>query len=62
MMLQWGCNLADQLGLPAWVEASDEGNLLYKAFGFYDFEKIEGELGGWNMKRDAKIELAAGGK
>lgn len=62
MMLQWGCDLADQLGLPAWIEASDEGNFLYKAFGFYDFEKIEGELGGTNMKRDARVELAVGGK
>lgn len=62
LMLQWGCDLADQLGLPAWIEASEEGNLLYKAFGFYDFEKIEGELGGTNMIRDAKVELAVGGK
>jgi hypothetical protein len=62
MMLQWGCNLADQLGVPAWVEASEEGNYLYKAFGFYDFEKIVGELEGTYMKRDPKLEIAQGGR
>ncbi|KXL50449.1 hypothetical protein M433DRAFT_54626, partial [Acidomyces richmondensis BFW] len=36
MMIQWGCDLADQLFLPGYIEASKEGNLLYKKFGFYD--------------------------
>ncbi|EME80807.1 uncharacterized protein MYCFIDRAFT_122166, partial [Pseudocercospora fijiensis CIRAD86] len=33
-MLHWGCQVADQLSLAAWVEASPEGNFLYKRFGF----------------------------
>lgn len=61
-MMQWGCDLADQLFLPGWIEASEEGNYLYKRFGFYDFEKIQGDLGGMNMKRDAKQTPVLGGK
>ncbi|KAK5171300.1 uncharacterized protein LTR77_004444 [Saxophila tyrrhenica] len=62
LMLQWGCDVADKLGLPGWIEASKEGNFLYKAFGFYDYETIESDLDVTNMKRDAKVELAVGGK
>lgn len=63
-MMQWGIDVADALGLPAWIEASEEGNFLYKAFGFYDFEKITtGELaGGVFMKRDARGTIIRGGK
>lgn len=42
-MMRWGCELADLLFLPAWVEASPEGNFLYKKFGFCDFKQIEHE-------------------
>ncbi|KAI9732396.1 MAG: hypothetical protein M1834_001604 [Cirrosporium novae-zelandiae] len=34
LMLQWGCTLADHLFLPAWIEASAMGQLLYSKFGF----------------------------
>lgn len=61
-MLQWGTALADQLFLPAWIEASEEGNFLYKAYGFRDFEKIEGELSGTTMKREARSIPIEGGK
>ena len=61
-MLQWGCDLADQLFLPGWIEASVEGNFLYKAFGFYDYETIEGEIEGTNMRRDARKTGIEGGK
>lgn len=40
-MMRWGCELADLLFLPAWVEASPEGNFLYEKFGFCDFMQIE---------------------
>ncbi|RMZ91989.1 hypothetical protein DV736_g789, partial [Chaetothyriales sp. CBS 134916] len=36
MMMQWGCELADQLFLPGWVEASEEGSALYRTFGVVD--------------------------
>lgn len=61
-MLKWGCDVADLLGLPGWIEASEEGNFLYKTFGFYDFQKIEGELPGMAMKRDPRKVAFEGGK
>lgn len=33
-ILQWGFAHADELGLPAYLEASDEGALLYEKCGF----------------------------
>jgi hypothetical protein len=75
-MMQWGCDVADALGVPGWIEASvspmisgpfghtidsrlqEEGNYLYKRFGFYDYEKItEPDLGGTNMRRDARPKI-----
>lgn len=63
MMLRWGCEVADLLGLAGWIEASEEGNFLYKTHGFYDYSRVEGELeGGVNMKRDARPWAVVGGK
>ena len=63
MMLQWGCSVADALQLPGWIEASEEGNHLYKTFGFYDFESIKaGDLGGTNMRRNIVVKEIEGGK
>ena len=64
MMMKWGCDVADALCLPAWIEASPEGNLLYKTFGFYDYEVIEtGDLaGGVNMKREPLVTSFKGGR
>ena len=67
MMMQWGCDLADHLFLPAWIEASPEGNFLYKTFGFYDYEYLDSfdgsdVPGGTNMKRDARKSAIEGGR
>ncbi|KAK8116092.1 hypothetical protein PG984_012594 [Apiospora sp. TS-2023a] len=62
LMMQWGCDLADQLALPGWIEASAEGNFLYKVHGFYDVGKMkdQGDMTGTFMKRDARTKLGAG--
>ncbi|KAK8069701.1 acyl-CoA N-acyltransferase [Apiospora phragmitis] len=59
LMLQWGCDLADQLALPGWIEASVEGNFLYKVHGFYDVGKLkdQGAMSGTFMKRDPSTKL-----
>ncbi|RMZ86194.1 hypothetical protein DV737_g198, partial [Chaetothyriales sp. CBS 132003] len=62
MMMEWGCDLADQLFLPGWVEASEDGSALYRTFGFYDYEKLTEPLPGVNMKRDPRVEGIEGGK
>ncbi|PIA96314.1 hypothetical protein CB0940_10610 [Cercospora beticola] len=56
MMMRWGCELADLLFIPAWIEASAEGNFLYKRFGFYDQQQLthKGEVTGTCMRRDAR--------
>ena len=62
-MMQWGVDVADSFGLSGWIEASPEGNFLYKRFGFCDFEEIRrdddlldrrGELMGMTMRREAR--------
>lgn len=57
MMMRWGCDLADMLELPGWIEASPTGTFLYKTFGFYEFEKIEheGNVTGVCMRRDITV-------
>ncbi|KAI6800080.1 hypothetical protein KC332_g4448 [Hortaea werneckii] len=64
MMMNWGCNVADALLLPSWIEASPEGNFLYKRFGFYDYEHIyNGEFGdSSNMRREPRGLTQQGGE
>lgn len=38
--MEWGVKKADELGLPAYIEASDHGLELYKACGF----KVKGDV------------------
>ena len=67
MLLQWGIELADLLHIPAYIEASKEGNLLYKTFGFYDafvLDELEemGDDGVQIMQRDVRRVPIVGGK
>ena len=41
MMMQWGNDVADSLMLPCWIEASPEGELLYKQMGYSDMERVK---------------------
>ncbi|KAG4034541.1 hypothetical protein MFRU_003g05000 [Monilinia fructicola] len=34
LMMEWGCKIADEMGLEAFVESTDDGRELYKAHGF----------------------------
>ncbi|TKX18257.1 acetyltransferase (GNAT) domain-containing protein 13 [Elsinoe australis] len=61
MMLKWGTALADQLFLPAWVESSPNGSLLYRTHGFEHHQsKAEGQ--GTIMYRPARPSTIEGGK
>jgi hypothetical protein len=63
MMLQWGCDLADQLFLPSWVEASPAGSALYRKFGYREVEVSgEGDVQGSTMKREAQVHSIQGGR
>ena len=36
MLVKWGCDLADEHGVAAYVDASKAGAKLYQKFGFVD--------------------------
>lgn len=40
MAVKWGCELADQLMLPCWVESSKKGHGLYSRYGYEDKEEV----------------------
>jgi len=40
LLMEWGIQKADELGLPSYIEATDIGLKLYEAHGF----KVEGEI------------------
>ncbi|CAJ2506878.1 Uu.00g080640.m01.CDS01 [Anthostomella pinea] len=61
MMIQWGCDLADQLFLPAWLEASSDGNYLYRRYGFEELGAVKGEVEEVYMRRVAKVSIIEGG-
>ncbi|KAI0187379.1 hypothetical protein F4808DRAFT_434808 [Astrocystis sublimbata] len=44
MILQWGCDMADLLFISVWLESTEDGRSVYKKFGFYDPEPVEGGL------------------
>lgn len=43
--VQWGIDLCAQLGIPAYLEASEAGAPVYKALGFETVENVEMEVG-----------------
>ncbi|KAJ4303820.1 hypothetical protein N0V90_002721 [Kalmusia sp. IMI 367209] len=47
LLLQWGCERADEAGLEVYLEASEMGEPLYKRFGFEPVERIELDLRRW---------------
>lgn len=63
LMMQWGVDLMDFLFVPGWIEASPDGNLLYKTFGFHEVERVTvNGFPGVNMKRDVRTQGIEGGK
>lgn len=68
MLMKWGCDIADSLGLSAFVQATHEGQHLYGKFGFVDKEgwitfpvsekhKGKPEAGCFNLDRPAKASI-----
>ncbi|OJI84649.1 hypothetical protein ASPTUDRAFT_531471 [Aspergillus tubingensis CBS 134.48] len=53
MLIQWGCDRADQDGIPIWVDSSQEGARIYQRFGFRDVS-VSGvtPTGAMSMLRD----------
>lgn len=61
MMMRWGCELADHLFLPMWVQATPAGSRLYAVF---DCQPLPEERagGGKLLRREPKADAIPGGK
>lgn len=48
--VRWGCELADFLDLPAWVEASANGTHLYRSCGFEEVAPTVSKTAVWEIR------------
>ncbi|KAK7923962.1 acyl-CoA N-acyltransferase [Apiospora marii] len=55
MLIQWALEQAQELSLPAYLEASVDGHSLYLKNGFEDIELLETDLSQWGAKDMHKI-------
>lgn len=44
MLVEWGTKKADELGLPAYLEASPEGHRVYLRYGFRDLDILKFDM------------------
>ena len=51
-LVQWGCQLADHLDLPMWVEASLIGKHLYAQCGFVEIARSHVKTEKWEIAQD----------
>ena len=51
MLVQWGCEIADELGLECYLEASDAGYRLYKSKGFRDVGYLDMDMSKYDKTR-----------
>ena len=59
-LLTWGTRKADELGLPAYLESSSEGHVLYGRHGFKDVDVLKVDLqpfGGGNRIHSAPLMI-----
>ncbi|KAK8049813.1 Acyl-CoA N-acyltransferase [Apiospora phragmitis] len=55
MLIQWALRQAQELGMPAYLEASPDGHSLYLKNGFKDIDLLETDLSQWGAKCMHKI-------
>lgn len=48
-MVKWGCELADRLFVPLWVETTAAGYRLYRSNGCEDAEKVDRKTRKWRQ-------------
>jgi hypothetical protein len=56
-MIRWGLAKADELGLPAYLEASPAGYKLYARLGFQDVERLVFDLSKWGGQGESVVVL-----
>ncbi|KAF1830941.1 hypothetical protein BDW02DRAFT_601263 [Decorospora gaudefroyi] len=57
MLVRWGCDRADEAGVPAYVEASLMGAPMYARHGFQRVKQVEFDLSKWGGKGVMSITL-----
>ena len=50
LCLEWGTRLADEKGLPGYVEGTPSGTNIYRKYGFEIVDRLKLELSPWNEK------------
>lgn len=55
MLVQWGTDIADKEGIPAYLESSAEGYSLYNKHGFKDIESWDFDLEPWGKSGSSRI-------
>lgn len=46
-LVKWGTDIADEAGLPIYLEAAPQGLKLYQSMGFVDIENIDIDMVAW---------------
>jgi len=50
LSIQWGTKLADEKGLPGYVEGTPSGTRIYQKYGFEIVDRLKLELHPWSNK------------
>jgi predicted acetyltransferase len=53
MLLKWGTDEADRLGIPSYLESSEEGRPLYEKFGYETVDVVTVDFSKWGGPTDA---------
>jgi hypothetical protein len=58
MLLRWGIDKAEEMGVPCYVQASSEGEKLYEKFGFEVLSVEKFDLGKYGLEgRERMVEM-----
>lgn len=49
LIVKWGIELSESTGLPAYLQASEQGRRLYSHYGFRDLDTVEFDLSKYGL-------------
>ena len=62
LCLDWGTRLADERGLPGYVEGTPSGTNIYRKYGFETVDRLKLELSPWKDKDFWNVCMIRSGK